>query len=217
MTEAVAREISRVARALANELEPVDQALTRILDAARDQFAHFGVRRSSIDDIAKRAGLSRNTVFRRLGSKEELVKAVVLRELRDLIGEIDEVARQGRAARAGPGERLAEAFATTVLRARSNPLMVAMLHHRPDEVLAFAALDGGLVLTVAVDYVAGVIQADQARGDVSPRVGAIGVAELVVRTLQSIVLTPHVRVPLETEAELRAFALAHLAPLLTAN
>jgi AcrR family transcriptional regulator len=213
MTEAVAREMSRVARVLATELEPVDQALTRILDAARDQFAHFGVRRSSIDDIAKRAGLSRNTVFRRLGSKEELVKAVVLRELRDLIGEIDEVARQDGT----PAERLAQAFANTALRARSNPLMVAMLHHRPDEVLAFTALDGGVVLTVAVDYVAGVIQADQARDDVSAQVDAVGVAELVVRTLQSIVLTPHVRVPLETEDELRAFALAHLAPLLTAT
>ena len=206
MTEAVAR----VAKVLALELDHGDRAVARILDAARDQFAHFGVRRASIDDIAKRAGLSRNTVFRRLGSKEELVKAVVLRELRELIDEIDQVSRDGDIA-----ERLARAFSTTVIRARSNPLMRAMLNHRPDEVLALAALDGGLVLTVAVDYVAGIIQADQERGAVAEEVDAMGVAELIVRTLQSIVLTPQVRVPLETEGDLRAFAATHLAPLLT--
>lgn len=37
-----------------------DQMIDRIASAALDQFAEYGIRRCSIDDVAKRAGVSRN-------------------------------------------------------------------------------------------------------------------------------------------------------------
>src|SRR2546426_10463774 len=52
----------------------------RILDAAISQFALVGIRRSSIDDIARRARVGRVTVFRKFQSKDGLVAALLLRE-----------------------------------------------------------------------------------------------------------------------------------------
>jgi AcrR family transcriptional regulator len=194
----------------AGAVDSGDQVVARILDAAREEFARFGVRRSSIDDIAKRAGLSRNTVFRRLGSKDELVNAVLVRELRGLIAEVDEVTAHG-----GSGtERLAQAFGVTVLRVRGNPMFAGALGHRRDEVLEYAAVEAGQLLRIAVRYVTELLERDQRRGEMDGRIDVAGAAEVIVRTLHSVVLTPHAGRRLHTEEELRAFATEHLAPLL---
>ena len=61
----------------------------RIASAALDQFAEYGIRRSTIDDVAKRAGVSRVTVFRRFTNKEHLVEFVIAREIRRGVHELD--------------------------------------------------------------------------------------------------------------------------------
>lgn len=50
-----------------------------ILDAAEDCFALVGVRRTTVDDIATAAGISRVTVYRRIGNRDELVLQVLVR------------------------------------------------------------------------------------------------------------------------------------------
>lgn len=50
-----------------------------ILDAAEDCFALVGVRRTTVDDIASAAGVSRVTVYRRVGNRDELVLQVLVR------------------------------------------------------------------------------------------------------------------------------------------
>src|SRR5919106_3054835 len=90
--------------------EPRDPADEAILDAALDQFCLIGVRRTSIDDVARRAGINRVTVYRRIGPKEALVSAVITRELGRLVGAVE-------SATAGiprPEQRLAEALVVTL-------------------------------------------------------------------------------------------------------
>src|SRR5437879_2242277 len=85
-------EDSLMARALAAGPEggqPPDALTEQILDAARDQFMTFGLRRSTVDDVAKRARVSRVTVYRRIGNKDALVSACLLREYRRFVGEVD--------------------------------------------------------------------------------------------------------------------------------
>ena len=53
----------------------------RILDAAVEAAALHGIGRMSVADVAKRAGLSRPTVYKRFPSKDELVRATVEREV----------------------------------------------------------------------------------------------------------------------------------------
>ena len=50
-----------------------------ILDAAEDCFMTVGVRGTTVEDIAKAAGVSRITVYRRIGNREQIVLSVLLR------------------------------------------------------------------------------------------------------------------------------------------
>src|ERR1700759_2994760 len=61
----------------------------RILDAAAEQVEHFGVRRFTLDDVARRLGISRVTIYRYSPKRDALVEAVVLRELHRFLRAID--------------------------------------------------------------------------------------------------------------------------------
>ncbi len=50
-----------------------------ILDAAESCFLAEGVRATTIDDVAAAAGVSRITVYRRIGNRDELIRTVLLR------------------------------------------------------------------------------------------------------------------------------------------
>lgn len=50
-----------------------------ILDAAEDCFSLVGVRGTTIEDIAAAAGVSRITVYRRIGNRDRVVLSVLLR------------------------------------------------------------------------------------------------------------------------------------------
>ncbi|ONI76994.1 TetR family transcriptional regulator [Actinosynnema sp. ALI-1.44] len=54
-----------------------------LLDAARDLFAERGYDRTTVRDIARRAGVNQALLFRYFGSKEALFAAVVARSGRD--------------------------------------------------------------------------------------------------------------------------------------
>src|ERR1044071_4042148 len=80
---------SLLGRALAEVLERPgpdaddhDEVTTRLLDAAYDQFCRMGIRRSTMEDVARRAGVSRITAYRRFATKDALVAQVVRREFR---------------------------------------------------------------------------------------------------------------------------------------
>lgn len=57
-----------------------DQATESILDAALVEFDQHGIRRVALDDVARRAGVSRTSIYRRFANKDDLVSAVVNRE-----------------------------------------------------------------------------------------------------------------------------------------
>lgn len=54
-----------------------------ILSCASEQFTRFGFKKTSIDDIAKCAGVAKGTVYLAAKSKKELFYEVLLREIRD--------------------------------------------------------------------------------------------------------------------------------------
>jgi AcrR family transcriptional regulator len=59
-----------------------DEMTERLLDAAHEQFCRVGVKRSTMTDVARLAGVSRITVHRRFATKDQLVEQVVRREFR---------------------------------------------------------------------------------------------------------------------------------------
>lgn len=62
--------------------DDLDEAKVRILDAAYIQFCKMGILRSTMEDVARRAGVSRITVYRKFATKDTLVEHVIRREFR---------------------------------------------------------------------------------------------------------------------------------------
>ncbi|MFI1200503.1 TetR/AcrR family transcriptional regulator [Streptomyces sp. NPDC020883] len=127
-------------------------ALTdRILDAAREQFTTFGLRRSTVDDVAERAGVSRVTVYRRVGNKDELAQRVLLREYRRFVAEVD-------AAVAGlptMEERMVEGFAALLRLVRGHPPIGGLMRLEPETMLPYLTLESGPSFLAMRGYLAG--------------------------------------------------------------
>jgi AcrR family transcriptional regulator len=67
---------------------PTDETRRRILEAATEAFARHGFKKTSIDDVAKAAGVGKGTVYLVCDSKEDLFYQVVHRELRLWVAEV---------------------------------------------------------------------------------------------------------------------------------
>src|SRR6202140_6018793 len=63
-----------------------------ILQAAEEVLAEKGYYETSVDEIAARVGIAKGTVYLHFPSKEDLVIAIVMREIKHLIAEIEEIA-----------------------------------------------------------------------------------------------------------------------------
>ncbi|QYC44524.1 Transcriptional regulator, TetR family [Nonomuraea coxensis DSM 45129] len=182
-----------------------DESLGRILDAAYAGMLEQGLRRLTMDDVARRAGLARITVYRRFARKSELIEAVLLRELRRFLRAFEqELAPLPTAA-----ERVVEGFAVTLRLVRAHPLLTRLLATEPETILPQLTVEAGPYLAVARRYLAERLRTEGARAD--------AVAETYVRIALSFVLTPAGVVPLRDDEDARAYARRHLVPLLRPN
>jgi AcrR family transcriptional regulator len=191
--------------------ETEDPVARRILDAALEQFTVFGLRRSSMDDVARRAGVSRVTVYRRFRNKDKLVEQTLLREN----GRFFQLLDSAVAPLPTMEERVVEGFVVALRHTRAHPLFGGLLRLEPEVVLPYLTVNGGSTLSTTVEYLTGHLRrAQQAEGrpDDDPR----PVAELMVRVAVSFLLNPAGCIEMEDEDQARAFARRYLAPLLNA-
>ena len=87
---------------------PVGTTSERILDAAYELFCSKGIQAVGIDAIIERSGVARQTLYRRFGSKQELVLAVL--ERRDQRWTRDWLQAEVERRASEPGERLLAIF-----------------------------------------------------------------------------------------------------------
>ena len=180
-----------------------------LLDAALELFSRQGVARTTMDDVARRAGVSRITVYRRVVSKEALVEQVVLREFRRYF--VQFLADVGEARTAE--DRVVVGFVSSLRAIRSHPLIAALLADR-DHVGASVLGHDGRTLQVVSDFLAVQLGLEQQRGHVDASVDAGLVAELMARVSASFLLVPSGRVDVDDDEQLAAVARAFLVPML---
>ena len=70
-----------------------------VLDATRDSVLAVGVRRTTLTDVARRAGVSRMTLYRMVPDVQTLVMAMLTREFGRLLDDVEGSARRRRTAR----------------------------------------------------------------------------------------------------------------------
>lgn len=208
-----AAERSVITRAFADALEGADHADDRdgrILDAAAELFCRLGIQRCSMNDVARQAGVSRVTVYRRFAGKDQLVEHVVRREFRRYF---DQFLLDIAGART-VGDRVVVGFVSSLRTIRENPVIGGLMLAEPDVVVAsMAGRDGATLATVSA-FVADRLRREQAAGNVAADVNVALVAEMMVRLTTSFLLTPSRLVDLDDDAELEAVARRFLVPML---
>ncbi|MDP9793304.1 AcrR family transcriptional regulator [Catenuloplanes nepalensis] len=209
---------SLLGRALARALEPAvpdgeradDEVTARLLDAAHEQFRRWGIRRSTMEDVARRAGVSRVTAYRRFATKDALVEAVVQREFRRYF---DRFLVDIRAART-VADRVVEGFAGSMHAIRRNPLIGGLIEAEPDVLIPAMVNDGGRTLATVQRFVAGQLRQEQRAGHIAAEVDVELAAELMTRLSCSFLVVPSSVVDLDDEDGLRALARRFIVPML---
>jgi AcrR family transcriptional regulator len=117
----------------------------RILDATLGCIRALGLRRLTLEDVAAAATTSRQTVYRHFGSREGLLEAVILREERLLLAEVEAATRTATSLE----DAIRAAVMTVLESARAHPLLDRLLEDEPGALLPFLALGRGPVVSAA--------------------------------------------------------------------
>lgn len=155
----------------------------RILDATMATMSDHGIARLSLEDVARRAGLSRQTVYRYFPSKSALLAAAVLREEEVFI---DNVMRAA-AAHADFDRAVEAALAAALTTGREHALLNRLLATEPEALVPLLTTDSGPVLSAgrrALEAVLG----ERLPGTPPGRLA--GMADAVARLLVSYVINP---------------------------
>ncbi|WP_244199878.1 TetR/AcrR family transcriptional regulator [Amycolatopsis thailandensis] len=204
---------SLLERALADALERADESdetALRLLDAAYEQFCRMGIRRSTMEDVARRAGVSRITAYRRFATKDALVEQVVRREFRRYFDQFLLDIQQAETA----ADRVVLGFASALGAIRRNPLIGGLMAVEPDVLVPSMVSDGGGTLAAVQRFVAGQLRREQQAGNVSEDVDVELVAELMTRVSASFLVTPSRVVDLDDDEQVREVARRFLVPML---
>ena len=186
-----------------------DALFDRVAAAALDEFAEHGIRRTSMEDIARRAGVSRMTVFRRFASKQRLVEVVIAREVHRGMQELDLLWEGAETLE----DRLVAGFEFAGRYVRGHPLFDRLLRSEPDVLLPPLTLDGGPVLELYRSLIANRLQAEVNAGRATTA-DIDGVAEVMARLAISLLLTRDGTITLDDPHSVRRLVNLTLLPML---
>ncbi|HEX4702185.1 MAG TPA: TetR family transcriptional regulator [Pseudonocardiaceae bacterium] len=199
-------------RAIDTDL-PDDQTAERILAAALEQAEDFGLRRFTMDDVARRVRVSRVTVYRYFPKKDQLLNALLMRELRRFLTLVDEVI----ATETTPEARLVEGLTFCLTFLRGHRLLNRLLRTEPELILPYLTTQAGTLIIAARSWIAGHIKAQVAAGRIDlPPSDIDSVAELLVRTVISLVITPDTVLPIDSPAGRQRMVDLYLNPIVRA-
>jgi AcrR family transcriptional regulator len=171
------------------------------LDAARDCILDVGWRRTTLTEVARRAGVSRMTIYRSWSDMEQLLADLMTREWGAVVA-------AAAAEDASGDERAVDRIVGTAVRAvaalRDNELFVRIVELDPELLLPYLLSRRGRSQQAILDLVTEQLRAGQKRGEV--RAGdPAALARALVLTTHGFVLSAHTMVDdAVTEADLDA-------------
>jgi AcrR family transcriptional regulator len=174
--------------------DPTSEA---ILDATRGSVLDFGIRRTTLTDVARRAGVSRMTVYRRYPDVDAVLRDLMTREFGAAMAEI---ARKvggddGRA-------RVVHRILASVDALRASALMSKILEAEPELLLPYVLDRMGETQRAAITLVAGDVADGQGDGSIRPGDPRV-IAQALLLVTQSFVLSAGIAEDVP-EAALRA-------------
>ena len=184
---------------------PSDQEQA-ILSAAAAEFAAVGARRANIDEVAKAAGVSRSTLYRRFPNKDALLLAVANKAFEESLSRMVEAV-----AGLGPKDAVVEAFAAGAQMVHSDPLMRRMVLEDVDLRTITAVTMSGLFIDMVTARVADTLRH---AGATMPDHQLVEAVELHVRLVISFLEVPSAQPERQTVEYARHLAATYLAPMI---
>ena len=168
------------------------------LDAARECILDVGWRRTTLTEVARRAGVSRMTIYRTWSDMQQLLGDLMTREWSAVVS--DAVAAED--AETDPVARLVHEIVATVKVLRENELFVRIVELDPELLLPYLLSRRGRSQDLILSLTAGQIVQGQQAGAV--RAGnPVAIARALLLAAHGFVLSAHTMVDEEaTEEEL---------------
>ncbi|RIK09180.1 MAG: hypothetical protein DCC49_07285 [Acidobacteria bacterium] len=183
-------DVSALFEGLPDAPEP---SLDPFLDAAAQSFALYGIAHSSVPDIAKQMGVSRATVYRRIGTVESAVRLLLARELNTILSE---AATRLSSRSVGPGEVI-DVLVWIAEYARDHGVLQTVLRSDAELIGPFLTQNFSAMVSRASESVRPLLSAAMDSELIARRDPAM-IADWLARLLISIGLAP-------PEVELRRF------------
>lgn len=191
---------------------PPEPRITAILDAALEHFAAVGYMKTSMADVARRAGIDRVTVYRSVGGATEVREAAlalaglrIVTQIEESLLEID-----------GDVAQLEHIFVAIVVSIRSHPVLVKALEVSQGEALADLSRLSAVWLAECMSPITEMIKAARAGGH-APVIDDVDLAGLISRLIHSAVVFPDIGPAMGTEEEVRGFVRRSIVPLVTGH
>ncbi len=175
-----------------------------LLVAAARRFVAVGIRRTTMEDIAREARAGKATLYRHFANKDAVVDALLEREAERFVRELAEAA----AVHADAASKLEAAFLAGVRFFVEHPVLTKGRDEEPGLLLPRVTAKGGPMVTQGLGLFHDLIDEGVERGELRP-VEPNAASEVVMRLILSYFTFPpmHVRVDDPTEASRFAHAL----------
>lgn len=165
------------------------------LDAARACILDVGWRRTTLTEVARRAGVSRMTIYRTWADMPQLLGDLMTREWAGVVNAQVE-ADEGKPAI----ERIADGIVGTVRALRDNELFVRIVEVDPELILPYLFSRRGRSQELILAVTTRAIEDGQRRGEIRNET-AVGIARALLLAAHGFVLSVHTMVDDEVSLE----------------
>jgi AcrR family transcriptional regulator len=180
----------------------------RILAAAEECFSRYGYQKTSMEDIAREAGLSRRSVYRHFPDKSALFNEVAAARTRIFL---DEIVRRTSEVD-GLSAQIEEVARLTHRFMREDPISAALSRTDPDSLARMVSTGARDMLAMAMEAIVPLIETAVDRGEVRPDLDTRRSAEWIARMVFSLTATPSVTFDIDDPEQTAAFIREFLLP-----
>lgn len=177
-----------------------------LLAAAAQRFVDRGIRRTTMEDIAKQAHAGKATLYRHFANKDAVIDALLEREAERFERLLERAAAEHQSA----PDRIEAAFLAGVRFFVEHPVMTRGRDEEPGVLLPRITANGGPLVQRGLGLFTTLIENGVASGTLR-RVDPPAAAEVVVRLILSYFTFPPMHVRVDDPDEARAFAHALVA------
>lgn len=161
----------------------VDEARDRLVDAAEECFSRFGVSKTTLEDIASQAGVSRATVYRYFeGGRDEIILGVVLRQAEVFLDALQRRVQRER----DLADAVVEGVLYTIASVRKNEHLALLF--APEVAGQTTSIAGAstALFELTTDFLRPIFEDAHRRGQLREGVVADEAAEFVLRMILSL-------------------------------